>query len=562
MRVIKRAVLAGSFLFLAGSCAAQSVSVESVQKLYEQNQWSEIVQLVPLSAVTAPDLDLYLGLALAQLQRWPEAKTAFEEGARKAPSEERFPVELAGVAYRTNHLSEATRQLHLALRLDPHDSYALNFLATIYLLRGNMEAALEYWNRIEAPKISQIEEIPQPRLKQSVLNRAITIAPLSVIRLPDFEMTNAQLDSLDVFATHRWELQPGGTDDYKLVLHSIDEHGWGANKWAAALSTLRGLPYETIYPEYRNARKSAINFDSLLRWDSNKRRLFASVSTPLDDNPKWRLNAFADGRDENWNLTNSLQTATPPDALKLRKLEMGAGVHRIESGRWNWQTGASFSRRTFGNFGVMPSQASSFFLSGNVIEWNAGSNYRVLSLPDRRVTIDSGSSGGIGRFFANGAANRFERVDGSLRFYWYPLPQGDDYEMTSELRAGGIFGSVPLDELYTLGVERDDNDLWLRGISATHGGQKGNSPMGRRYVLWNWQWDKVVFHDAFFEVKAGPIFDAGDVADPSGYFGSRGWLWDPGAQVTICVLDTVNVVLSYGHDVRSGQNTFFGATLP
>ena len=86
--------------------------------------------------------------------------------------------------------------------------------------------------------------------------------------------------------------------------------------------------------------------------------------------------------------------------------------------------------------------------------------------------------------------------------------------------------------------------------------------MGRRYALWNWEWDKVLYHGDFFEVKAGPIFDAGESSDSSGYFGSRGWLWDPGVECKVRVLDTVEVVFSYGHDTRSGQNTFFGAALP
>ena len=562
MRMIRRALFAALFAFWAGSCAAQNPSVESVKKLYDQKQWSEIVQLVPRSTGTSPDLDLYLGLALAQLQRWPEAKAALANGARKAPNDVRFPVELAGVAYRVNDLAEATRQLHRALSLNPHDSYALNFLATIYLLRGNLAAALEYWNRIGAPKISEVEEVPQAHVKQSLLDRAIAVSPLSVMRLPDFEMTNAQLDSLRVFAVRRWELQPDESGNYKFVLHSIDERGWGGNKWTIALSTLRGLPYETVYPEYKNAKGSAINFESLVRWDSNKRRLFASVSTPLDDDPRWRLNVFADGRDENWNLTNSFQTSLPLGELKLRKIEIGAEIRRIENGRWSWLTGAAISRRTFANLSANASQARPFFSSGNVLEWNDSSNYRLLLLPDKRIAVDALGAAGIGRFFADSGANRFERVEGSLRFHWFPRPEGDDYEMTSQFRSGALFGSVPLDELYTLGVERDDNDLWLRGISVTRGGEKGNSPMGRRYVLWNWQWDKVVFHDAFVEVKAGPSFDAGDVGGSSGYFGSRGWLWDPGAQLTVRVLDTVNVVFSYGHDVRSGQNTFFSAALP
>ena len=546
----------------AGPCTGQTASVESIHKLYDQKQYSEVVRLVPRSAANPPELDLYLGLAFAQLRRFSEAKAALKDGERKNPREERFPVELAGVAYRRNDLVEAARDLRRAIHLDPNDSYALNFLGTIYLLRGNLPTALKYWNRIEAPRISQIEESPQPRVKRVLLARAITVSPLSVMRLRDFETTDARVGALGIFPNRRWELQPDGPDNYNLVLHSFEDDGWGANKWAAALSMLRGLPYETVYPEYRNARESAINFDSIVRWDSQKRRLFASVSMPLHMNPKWRLQAYADGRDENWNLTNSLYgAAAPVTALKLRKLEFGAEIHRVENGRWDWQMGASFSRRTFGNSGAPPADASAFFVNGNVLEWNGGSHYRLLSIPDRRLTVDSFGTLGVGRFFSGGCSNRFERAEGSLRFHWLPRVEGDDYEMTSRFRAGAILGTVPFDEMYTLGVERDDNDLWLRGISGTSDGRKGNSPMGRRYLLWNSQWDKVIYHDAFFEVKAGPAFDAGDISDPSGAFGSRGWLWDPGAQVTVRVLDTVNVVFSYGHDIRSGRNTYFGATL-
>lgn len=549
---------------LANACAAQTPSLESIHQLYDRRQFAEIVRLVPRSPENSPDLDFYLGMALAQLHRWPEAKSALQAGRRKAPRDERFPVELAGVAYRMNDLGEAESDLRHALHFNPRDSYALNFLATIYLLHGNVRAALKYWNRIEAPRISQIEEIPRPQVRQRLLDRAITISPLSVLPLRSFETTDAELAALGIFPLRRWELQPdGAVGDYNLVLHSVGDNGWGANKWTAALSALRGLPYETVYPQYRNAWHSAVNFDGIVRWDSQKRRLFASVSMPLHSDPKWRLRAYADGRDENWDLANSLHGGfASPLVMKLRKIEFGAELYRIQNGRWSWNTGASFSRRTFANLADLTPQTSSFFDGGDALEWSAGSDYRLLSIPDRRFTIDSSGTAGVGRFFASGGSNRFERAEGSLRLQWFPRAEGDDFEIATQWRAGALFGSVPFDELYTLGVERDDNDLWLRGISATSDGRKGNSPVGRRYLLWNWEWSKIIYRDAFFELKAGPALDAGEISDASGAFGSNGWLWDPGAQLTVRVLDTVNVVFSYGHDMRSGQNTFFGAALP
>src|SRR2546425_5061076 len=46
-------------------------------------------------------------------------------------------------------------QLHAALRLNPQDAYSSEFLATIYFLEGNIEAALKYWNPEDKPRRSE-----------------------------------------------------------------------------------------------------------------------------------------------------------------------------------------------------------------------------------------------------------------------------------------------------------------------------------------------------------------------------------------------------------------------
>ena len=70
--------------------------ISEVKKLYEARRWSEVVQAVAESPDEAADLELYRGLALAQLQRWGEAKKAFEAGLVRNPRDTRLLVELAG----------------------------------------------------------------------------------------------------------------------------------------------------------------------------------------------------------------------------------------------------------------------------------------------------------------------------------------------------------------------------------------------------------------------------------------------------------------------------------
>jgi tetratricopeptide (TPR) repeat protein len=548
--------------------AAESATVK---KLYDEGKWDEVLRVAPADGDAPADIDFYRGLALAKLKRWHEARIALLAGARRAPRDERFPVELAGVAYKQKDFRAAERELRRALRLDPHDSYALNFLAAIFFLRGNLEAALEYWNRADLPRINQVRASPEPDLKAELFDRAFAFAPLSILELSQFETTQARLSNLGIFSFYHWEFVPSEDAEpnspsasadatFDVTFHSLERDGFGANKWIAALSMLRGLPYETIYPEYDNAFHSAVNVDSLFRFDSERLRAFADVSAPVGGLARWRARAWVDGRDENWNISGTFfGSANPISDLKLRQIQAGAEFCSVQSGRWNWGTGIRFARRSFGRFSGLETTAKPFFTDGNSLELFGHTRYLLVSVPQDRITIDSSASADLGRFYAATLGN-YARAAGALAFDWRPAEQGDDYEVSSRFRVGGTIGLVPFDELYTLGVEQDDNDLWLRGISALREGRKGNSPMGRDYALWNSEVGKIIYAGALFQVRLGPLFDAGRVWDPSGLFGSRGWLWDPGAQVKVRVLDTVEVVLSYGHDIRSGQNTFFGTT--
>ena len=127
--------------------------------------------------------------------------------------------------------------------------------------------------------------------------------------------------------------------------------------------------------------------------------------------------------------------------------------------------------------------------------------------------------------------------------------------MQGKVRAGSTFGQSPFDELFMLGVERD-NDLWLRAHVGTRDGRKGNAPMGRSYFLSNWEFDKNVYRNSFISLRLGPLLDIGKITDSSVGLGSRKWLWDLGAPAKVRVLGQ-SVAFSYGKDLHSGNNAFY-----
>jgi len=150
-------------------------------------------------------------------------------------------------------------------------------------------------------------------------------------------------------------------------------------------------------------------------------------------------------------------------------------------------------------------------------------------------------------------------LQGSLEWHWFPQAVGDDYEMRQQFRVGKTFGTAPFDELFILGLERD-NDLPLRAHIGTRDGLKGSAPLGRDYFLSNWEMDKNVYGNGIVTLTLGPFLDIGKITNSSPPFGSHQWLWDIGAQAKLRVFGT-GVVFSYGKDLRSGNNAFYLAAL-
>jgi tetratricopeptide (TPR) repeat protein len=546
---------------IAQENSSDQARLAAAQKAFDAGHWEDASKLALGPGAQSPDFDLLAGLSLARLEKWSEAKQAFEAGARKAPGDPRFFVELAGVAYKQKDFRTAKRYLHAALRLRPEDSYSRQFLATIYLLEGNLAAALKYWNLEGQPRIRSVAFAPPLNLKESLRDRALDFNAPQILTGDALLTTQSRLDNLGIFSNQRVELAPAASGDYDVTFHLAERNGWGDSKWEGIVSLLGGLPYATIYPEFYNLGHEAVNLTSLARWDPEKRRVSLVLSTPLEGNPSRRSRLYADARNENWNLSQTFFGAgLPLSDLNIRRVSAGAELHFVADGNWNWGGGLEFANRNFRNLsGQITSAERPFFTDTSSLAGWLEVQRNLVRTPERRFTLDSSAQARAGREFAHGLGP-FGTLRGALRATWFPQSHGDDYEMQAQVRAGGTAGKATLDELFQLGVERD-NDLWLRGHAGTFGGRKGAAPLGRRYFLANWELDKNPYRNGIFAVKLGPFLDSGAVADSSGLFGSRQWLWDSGLQCKVRILSGVTVSLSYGRSLRGGKGVFYAAVL-
>jgi len=525
------------------------------QQSFAEGNWQEVVRAAEATHVRTADLDYLYGSALAKLGRLEEAHQAFLAGYRLYPRDKRFVVELGGIEFLRKRYAKAADWLLIASRISPDDAYVNDFCGSLFYLQGNLDAALKYWNRVDKLRVEVVSSDPVPRVSPVILDRAFAFSPASTLRLPDLLATNDRLQGMGIFPSYTFTLSARPDQKFDLTLHAWERNGWGNSKLEALLSTFRGVFYQTITPEYYNINGSATNVLTLLRWDAQKRRALISISGPLRGDPRWRYSVAADLRNENWIIRESFTGFAPPLAsFNMRKESLSAGITRFQSERWNWSTGAEFSYRDFRDADPGSELTPGLLLQGFLLKHTARLKYRLLYAPEKRLSVNTGVSSEIGRIWSKPAFTFF-KPQGSLAVHWFPRASGDDLEMQQQVRAGGILGTIPFDELSMLGLERD-NDLPMRAHVGTRDGRKGSAPLGRNYFLSNWEMDKNLFGNGLITAKLGPFLDTGWIADGSEPLGSQKWLWDAGVQVKISALG-VKFVLSYGRDLREGNGVLY-----
>jgi tetratricopeptide (TPR) repeat protein len=533
----------------------------AIQEKFQQQNWQAVVDLAGKVPALAPDDEFALGMAQAHRGRLAEAERALRAGERQCPDDKRFPTELAGVAFEQKHYPAAAHWLRRAQHLDPADAYVSNFLGTVYFLSGNLDAALQAWNPIHKPTVDNLDLDPQLRVNHLLLERAFAFSPHALLEEPQFATTALRLDGLGIFPAWSLHLNALTGGQFDAVFRAQEQDGFGASPLEAAVSTFGGLPYETVYPSYANIHHAAMNVESLLRWDAQKRRAWIELSAPLNDLPWWRWQVSADLRNENWAIRRSFTGTAPVLAsLNLERESFDATLSSLSTARLQWSAGGEMAHRNFRSIVPGTALTAPLLTTGFELRQLASVQAPLLHWAEHRFTLNGTASSGFARTFSS-PSYASETLQGSALADWLPQMEGDRYELTQRLRAGRIFGTVPFDDLFLFGMDRDDTNLGLRAHVATRDGRKGSAPIGNGYLLSNTDFYRRLYTNGLLTIHVGPLLDIGRMTAPNRGLSNEQGLFDAGVEARLTVLHT-SVVLSYGRDLRTGANAFYGTAMP
>lgn len=561
----------------------------SIEEMYRDHQWGAVVAAVPLPDAahpnhghrksTAPTADLLLLRALSQarLSQLDSAAQTLRFAARAYPRDARFPTELAGVFYREKRYAAAARLLRRSVRLNPGDEYSRNFLGTVDFLQGNLAAALADWNPIQRPVLADQRLEAPAGLPPLLLERIAPFAAGSVYTLGQYRRTEAEFALQPLFAANSFELRPLADGRFDLIVHTVPHPAWRTAPIASLFSTLRSLPYQAVDPEFWNLHHTAVSVTSYLRWDAQKRMILARLASPIRT-PDQRLSVSVDARNENWNLSRTLAPSprvgqTPAEAagLNQERIVASLGVDELFGSRLLWRMAAGFSRRRFRSEFGLP-LGSAFFTDTSAVEVRSELRATLVDAPARRFQLAS-TVGVEGSHYFTRPLNRAARLTAALDGRWLPQASGDRYRLHAQARAGATVGEIPFDALWMLGFDRD-NPLWMRGHNGLVDGRKGNAPLGTRYLLGNVDFERLLWRDPLVTVRLGAFVDTGRIyasgegsgaaagsvsPAPTALFGSPIWLTDTGLQARVHLFSGSTLILGWGHDLRSGGNTFYSA---
>jgi hypothetical protein len=273
---------------------------------------------------------------------------------------------------------------------------------------------------------------------------------------------------------------------------------------------------------------------------------------PFENMPQWHLHLATDLRNENWAIRGSFAGPAPLlAALNLKRESVVAEFRHLLSWRHLWSTSTEISRSIYHN--VFPGNllTPALVSSGLELKQVFRLNSQLLRQPERRLELSSSASFAAARLWSSPGRD-FAQLTASFALDWFPQPRLDNYEIEQRVSVGKTFGDPPFSELFTLGV-LGDTELRMSAHIATRDGKKGSAPMGRNYLLSNWEATRNFRPLPIAEVKIGPFVDTGKVSDPISTFGSRQWLCDVGVEAKLNALG-FGLVLSYGRDLRAGHN--------
>lgn len=525
----------------------QSAEAESreIRRLFLAGDYGEVRRRA--SHLTAegridPEISLLHGIAAARQGDLDDAENILRALIRENSLFAAAYTELAGLRFLAGDLDSVPKLLEKSLDLDPTQSYAREFLGTVYYLQGRKLRAVQTWNRLGQPRIHSISYLVPEGAAPPLVDRLAKINEHEVLQHHKLLQAQWTLEMLHLGERLDFRLRPRSESLWDLELATAPPNplGWLPEAGllnAASLLTYRRIGFQFPREPLRNVH----------------------MELGLGGHP-----AHRDLRASTWFRFLSLY----PDALELNlsvweeawSLPSGAdrvsvGGNRLES-RYRvvlpYRQSIKFTAGYQQQFGDL-AQLEGLLNERHVARVGLGWQGRIGLDGDEAVRLDFGLEGRA--FFAVGTGSDSGRqLDGHMVFRWL-VRDSSATSVRISVKNGRSTGLVPLNDLYHLGVG-PGNPLPLRAHKTVQRGRNGVAPLAPNCVLVNVDLTHGLFRWGILGVVGRAFFDAARVNRTALGMTPHGWYRDAGAGLAVNILGREVLQITWAHDLRDGRSVF------
>ncbi len=538
-------------------CAARAFGqIDEARQAIENGEFVRAVKILSDALATRPTADayVYLGIAYGNMKEYAKAEEVLKEGANRFADDVRFHNELAGVYLATREMEKAKAELRQTLSVNPHDNYASDLLASIEISQGDVQVALRSWNASGRPVIDDILHNYYLNFGSRVVRDALAFRPAGVLTYPQWKTTEARLFETNSFGNVGLEVEPTKVPDHydAIVRTTAKTNSRSDFLW----NLFKGAPFETSYFNVWNAGGSGMNWNSMYRWDPDRRRLQGALYVPIGVPGILHVELSDMVRSERWDLSHSVR----PDfvdrshRLNYKSNTMRIAVKHIPDYRFEIGGGVEYSNRyADGNLPELASDSRNYgkaFLETTLrfADGNYQNRLRLQAYASKKSIIGSfNTSGGTAEF------NNRHTISKDTRTF---------FDWT--IKGGTSRGARPVEDYFVLGLDMNTQNI-LRGHTAAGHGRYGSAPAGTDFVLGNFDIDRRIVTLPLFNtlnvpyiiIKGEVFVDAAKTWDRTRIFKNTRLLVDTGAGLRFETPAT-SLVVVYGRSLRDGQSVLAG----
>jgi hypothetical protein len=519
------------------------------RRLMEEEDYARAEQVLRKVVQAHPQLTearFLLGLALAKKGDWSASRDELEEVVSLQPNEVCAIVELAGTEYKLGNTQEAIQYLRRALELDPANAYARHFLATLLYLESQKTEALHNWNLVQAPRVGQIQYRVSSKVDPQLLQQLFDFNEREILRKEQAFNVWWKQERFHLGPPFQWHLTPHSAGEWDLEIVLPPRSPLSAPKQVLLQNAVRVPVYREMSLQYPLTLTSGRQIQGAVRWDSPQKRLYGAVRFPFFLSSSDALGFGFEWRDEKWKDVSS------GAELPYETRQVSVDYEYLFGGRRSLTIHGGFDHQLLSVESVPNDLLENTYFLRLGLEWNQrmGLNPADSLRLDWRASFLSLSGLGETRDQARQVSSRAGLV--------WEFGDSSRTRFNVSFGAGYSADGLPLSDFFILGVGQD-NRLPLRAHPTVGNGFKGNSPMGRHYLLGNLELSHPLVAWKALEIKGLIFSDTGAVYETP--FGeSEGCCYqDVGLGFRFAAFGSGILEVLFGFDLRdSSSNVWIG----